>query len=71
VLPEERRERRELVAQRVFVGHARSYVVINAFLVGIWALAGAGYFWPAWVILSWGLAVVLHGLATFARPRRT
>jgi len=71
VLPEERRERRDVVAQRVFVGHARSYVVINAFLVGIWALAGAGSFWPAWVILSWGLAVVLHGLATFARPRRT
>ena len=47
--------------------HARTYVVINVFLVGVWVLAGGGYFWPAWVILSWGLALVLHSLATFGR----
>ena len=47
--------------------HARTYVVINVFLVAIWALAGGGYFWPAWVILGWGLAVVLQAMATFAR----
>lgn len=47
--------------------HVRTYVVINAFLIGIWVLAGGGAFWPAWVILSWGLAVVLHSMATFGR----
>lgn len=36
-----------------------AYVVVNAFFVGIWALTGRGYFWPAWVIGGWGLGMVL------------
>ena len=52
------------------MAHARTFTVVNVFLVAIWLMAGAGYFWPAWVILGWGLAIVLHGMATFARPRR-
>jgi hypothetical protein len=69
VLPEplERGERLQRVARAAFVIHARAYVVVNAFLVGVWALAGGGYFWPAWVILGWGVAVVLQAMATFAR----
>lgn len=47
--------------------HVRTYVAVNGFLIGIWFLAGMGYFWPAWVILSWGLALVLHSMATFGR----
>lgn len=70
MLPEERRERRELVVEKAFVAHARTFVVINAFLVGIWVLAGGGTFWPVWVIMGWGLALVLHGMATFGRTRR-
>jgi fatty acid desaturase len=27
-----------------------AYVVINAFLIGAWAAAGFGYFWPGWVL---------------------
>jgi hypothetical protein len=30
-------------------------------LVGIWALSGMGYFWPAWPILGWGVFVVGPG----------
>jgi len=70
VLPAERAERGEKlqrIARTAFVIHARTYVVINAFLIAIWALAGGGYFWPAWVILGWGVAVVLQAMATFAR----
>jgi hypothetical protein len=66
--PYEKGERLQRVARTAFVIHARTYVVINVFLVAIWALAGGGYFWPAWVILGWGLAVVLQAMATFARP---
>jgi len=29
-------------------------------LVGIWALTGAGYFWPAWVMLAWGVGLALN-----------
>ena len=64
--PVERSERLHRVARTAFVIHARTYVVINAFLIAIWAMAGGGYFWPAWVILGWGVAVVLQAMATFA-----
>jgi hypothetical protein len=36
-----------------------AYVVVNAFLVGVWALTGRGYFWPVWPIAGWGLGMVL------------
>jgi len=63
----EKGERLQRVARTAFVVHARTYVVVNVFLVAVWAMTGAGYFWPAWVILGWGLAVVLQAMATFAR----
>lgn len=36
-----------------------AYVVVNAFLVGIWAVTGAGYFWPGWVLGPWAMGMVL------------
>ncbi|MFQ5966302.1 MAG: 2TM domain-containing protein [Acidimicrobiia bacterium] len=48
-------------AKRSFRSHLVTYVVINAFLVGIWALSGAGSFWPGWVLLGWGVGFAFHG----------
>ena len=31
-----------------------------ALLVVIWALTGAGYFWPIWPMLGWGIGVLSH-----------
>jgi hypothetical protein len=67
VLPAERSDRIARAARTAYVAHVRVYVVINIFLVGVWFLAGGGYFWPAWVILGWGVAVVLQAIATFGR----
>lgn len=67
VLPAEREDRLQRIARTAFVVHARSYAVVNGFLIGVWALTGFGYFWPAWVILGWGLALVFHSMATFSR----
>lgn len=36
-----------------------AYVLVNAFLVGVWAMTGSGYFWPAWVLGGWGLGMLL------------
>lgn len=36
-----------------------AYVVINAALVVAWALTGAGYFWPGWVLGFWGVFLLL------------
>jgi Domain of unknown function (DUF1707)/2TM domain len=37
--------------------HERAYIATMLLLVGIWALTGAGYFWPIWPMLGWGIGV--------------
>ena len=59
--------RRRVQARRDFVSHTVAYVVINMFLVGVWAFTGAGYFWPIWVIGGWGVGLVLHAWDVFLR----
>ena len=46
--------------RRDFGAHVVVYVVINAMLIGIWAMTGQGYFWPAWVLLGWGVGLILN-----------
>jgi 2TM domain len=57
--------RERVTARREFGAHLVAYVVVNAALVFVWWVTGAGYFWPAWVIGSWGIGLVLHGWVTF------
>jgi signal transduction histidine kinase len=33
--------------------------ILNVFIVGVWLAAGAGYFWPAWVMLGSAVALGL------------
>lgn len=37
---------KRLKDRRAFGQALVAYVVVNAFLVGVWAVTGAGYFWP-------------------------
>ena len=62
VTPRRRDERAELRE------HVRTYLAVIALLVVIWALTGAGYPWPVWPALGWGIAVLSQALA--AGPRR-
>jgi hypothetical protein len=32
----------------------QTYLAVMALLIAIWALAGAGYFWPVWPAIGWG-----------------
>ena len=59
--------RKRLQAKREFGSNLVAYVVINTFLVVVWALTGAGYFWPAWVLAGWGVGLLLHAWETFVR----
>jgi hypothetical protein len=59
--------RNRLEKRRDLVSHAVAYVVINGMLVGIWAITGAGYFWPAWVMLGWGVGLILNAWDVFFR----
>ncbi len=69
---QERREAaiKRLKAKQEFWGHLVVYLVVNAMLVGVWALTSdGGYFWPMWPLLGWGVAVLLHAWdAFFRRP---
>ena len=58
--------RERIQKRRNLQGGFVAYVVINAFLVGVWAFGGGGYFWPAWIIGGWGVAMVL-GLWDYLR----
>jgi len=64
---ERERARKRVEAKREFGSHVAAYVVVNAFVVGIWVFTGAGYFWPAWLIGAWGVGLALHGWDLFVR----
>jgi hypothetical protein len=68
---ERERARKRLQTRRDFGSHVVAYVVINAFLVGVWAFTGAGYFWPAWVLGGWGAGLVLHAWDVFVHSQIT
>lgn len=55
-------KRRNLLATLV------AYVVVNAALVGVWAVTGQGYFWPGWVMALWGVGMVLGLFDYLRRP---
>ena len=50
----------------------RSYAMVSAGLVGVWAMSGHGYFWPAWPMFGWGMAMVFgrRGCADRCARRR-
>jgi hypothetical protein len=63
--------RARAVRKRKFRGDLVGYLVINAFLVGVWAVTGAGYFWPGWVLAAWGVFLVLDAWDVFFRHEVT
>ena len=61
--------RRRALAQSVRI-HTTVYAVVNLALIGIWAATGAGYFWPIWPLLGWGIGLGCHAAPLLAHPRR-
>ena len=59
-----------LLRRRRFRHHAGAQVILNIFIVGVWLASGAGYFWPAWVMLGSAAAVGLNALPRAARAHR-
>jgi len=59
---EDLRERaiRRLKKKRDFQGHLIVYVLVNTFIVIIWAVTGSGFFWPIFPIVGWGIGVVMN-----------
>ncbi|MFF5156006.1 2TM domain-containing protein [Streptomyces sp. NPDC000348] len=67
--PEREWAHKRLEKKRKLRADLVAYVVINAFLIVVWALTGAGYFWPGWVLGGWGVFLLLDAWqAYFRRP---
>jgi len=63
---ERRREAIERVkAKRAFGLHLALYIAVNLLLIVVWALTGAGYFWPVWPLLGWGIGLAAHYWITY------
>ena len=63
-------DRREAAVKRVkarrdFKTHVAAYVIVNLFLIGIWALGDRGFFWPIWVMLAWGIGLAFNAWAVY------
>ena len=51
---------KRLKDKRDLKAHILAYVTVNLMLVGIWAVSGGGFFWPAFPILGWGIGLSFH-----------
>lgn len=40
--------------------HLAIYLVVNAFLVVVWAMTTAAFFWPIFPIVGWGIGVMAN-----------
>jgi predicted membrane channel-forming protein YqfA (hemolysin III family) len=60
--------RERLEKKRDFKTHLFIYVLVNAALVGIWAIATPdSLFWPIFPILGWGIGVAANAWEVFMR----
>lgn len=70
-LEDEIRERAitRLKKRRDFHAHVLVYVLVNTFLVVIWAAATPdAFFWPIFAIVGWGIGVVMNAWDVYAAP---
>ena len=49
-----------LKKKREFAAHVLAYLLINSVLIVIWTMTGAGYFWPIFPLLGWGIGVFFN-----------
>lgn len=53
--------------ERDFRSHVVIYLAVNTMLVVIWAVSGAGFFWPIWPILGWGVGLALNAWTLYGQ----
>jgi hypothetical protein len=57
---------KRLKKRRDFSAHVLVYVLVNAFVVAIWALTNPdGFFWPILPMAGWGIGVVMNAWDVF------
>ena len=58
---------KRLKQKRDFFAHLSVYVIVNGILTAIWALSGAGYFWPVWTMFGWGIGLAFHAYSVWGQ----
>jgi hypothetical protein len=62
----------QLKKRRDFAGHMLVYVLVNAFIVVIWAATDPhGFFWPVFPIAGWGIGLVMNAWDVYWRREIT
>ena len=57
---------KHLQKRRGFTGHLLVYVLVNASCVVIWLMTGhTGFFWPVFLMVFWGIGVVMNAWDVF------
>jgi hypothetical protein len=52
---------KRLKKKRDFFAHLLVYVLVNAFIIVIWAVTSdGGFFWPIFPMVGWGIGVVMN-----------
>lgn len=51
--------------------HVLIYALVNGMIVLIWAMTGAGFFWPVFPLAGWGIGLVAHAVETFGHDTPT
>ena len=54
-------------AKKGFFSHLTAYILVNLMLIAIWYFTGTKYFWPMWVLLFWGIGLIVNAITVFAR----
>lgn len=62
---------RRLKEKQEFRGHVVAYILVNSFLVALWWISGAGFFWPAFPMLGWGIGLGMHAWSAYGRSVAT
>lgn len=64
------------IAQRraSFKSHLLTYLIVNAFLWGLWYFGSGGFSanglpWPAWPTLGWGIGLAFHFAGAYVFPK--
>lgn len=52
---------KRLKKRREFATHVVVYLLVNSFIVAIWAATSSGFFWPVFPMAGWGIGLAMNG----------